>query len=196
MNCSVHIWYIHWMSRPKKYDRDEVLENAVPLFWKRGFADTGLQDIEKATGVNKSGLYSEFKNKEDLFLSALQHYGATHKAGQILSADPLGWGNIDKFFKYTLADKQGCTGCFAVNSLRELALLPPEAQRIMAEGRGQLRQLFLTNVAAEETKLSAEVLADILMTFFSGLAIEQNLKSERASSLRTASKFLQQLRRM
>ena len=168
----------------------------MPLFWTRGFADTGLQDIEKATGVNKSGLYAEFKNKEDLFLSALQHYGANHKAGKILSAQPLGWSNIEKFFKYTRASKENCAGCFAVNALRELALLPPEANQIMVEGRSQLRQLFINNIVPEKTKTDPGVLADILMTFFSGIAIEQNLKTEKPSSARTVGAFLNQIRLM
>jgi TetR/AcrR family transcriptional regulator, copper-responsive repressor len=184
------------MGRLRHFNRDEVLEKAMPLFWKRGFADTGLQDIEKATGVNKSGLYAEFKNKEDLFLSALRHYGKTHKGGKILSAEPLGWNNIDKFFKSFLGGRHVCEGCFAVNSLRELALLSPEAQSIMTETRGQLRQLFVKNIAAEKTKMSPEALADMLMTFFSGVAIEQNLKAARASAARKAKDFVQQMRSM
>ena len=56
------------MGRPKGFERSEVLDKALQLFWKKGFADTSLQDLEKATGVNKSGLYSEFKDKDEIFL--------------------------------------------------------------------------------------------------------------------------------
>jgi AcrR family transcriptional regulator len=51
------------MGRPKNFSREGVLEKALPVFWKHGFADTSLQDLEKATGVNKSGLYVEFADK-------------------------------------------------------------------------------------------------------------------------------------
>jgi AcrR family transcriptional regulator len=40
----------------------------MPVFWKHGFSDTSLQELERATGVNKSGLYSEFRDKKDLFI--------------------------------------------------------------------------------------------------------------------------------
>jgi AcrR family transcriptional regulator len=30
-----------------------VLEKALPVFWKHGFADASLRELEKATGVNK-----------------------------------------------------------------------------------------------------------------------------------------------
>ena len=54
------------MARPRKFSREGVLEKALPVFWKHGFADASLQELEKATGVNKSGLYSEFSGKEEL----------------------------------------------------------------------------------------------------------------------------------
>ena len=53
------------MARPRNFSREGVLEKALPVFWKHGFADASLQEREKATGVNKSGLYSEFSGKED-----------------------------------------------------------------------------------------------------------------------------------
>src|SRR5258708_4251117 len=51
-----------------------ALDRAIPVFWKHGFANTTLQHLEPATGVNKSGLYSEFKDKEDLFLASLARH--------------------------------------------------------------------------------------------------------------------------
>ena len=65
------------MAKPKNFTRDGVLANALPVFWQHGFADTSLQGLEQATGVNRSGLYSEFKDKEDLFMQSLQLYVAT-----------------------------------------------------------------------------------------------------------------------
>jgi len=62
------------MGRPKNFSREGVLEKALPVFWKYGFADTSLQELEKATGVNKSGLYAEFADKGDLYLESLRHY--------------------------------------------------------------------------------------------------------------------------
>lgn len=55
------------MGRIKQFNRNDVLQKALPLFWEKGFANTGMQEIEKATGVNKSGLYSELKTKTKSF---------------------------------------------------------------------------------------------------------------------------------
>jgi AcrR family transcriptional regulator len=84
------------MGRPKKFNREGVLDRAIPVFWKHGFANTTVQHLEQATGVNKSGPYSEFKDKEDLFLASLERYAQTRGA-QILTAQPLGWATWRDF---------------------------------------------------------------------------------------------------
>jgi AcrR family transcriptional regulator len=56
--------------RTKNFSREGVLKKALPVFWKYGFADTSLQELEKSTSVNKSGLYSEFADKGDLNLES------------------------------------------------------------------------------------------------------------------------------
>jgi AcrR family transcriptional regulator len=87
------------MGRPKKFSRDGVLEKTIPVFWEHGFADTSLQDLELATGVNKSGLYAEFASKEDLFLASLRHYLEHREGGELLSATTLGWHNVEAFLR-------------------------------------------------------------------------------------------------
>jgi hypothetical protein len=49
------------MGRRKNFTREAVLEKALPVFWRVGFAEASLHELEQATGVNKSGLYAEFK---------------------------------------------------------------------------------------------------------------------------------------
>jgi hypothetical protein len=34
------------MARPRKFSREGVLEKALPVFWKHGFADASLQELE------------------------------------------------------------------------------------------------------------------------------------------------------
>lgn len=184
------------MGRPKKYERDDVLQKAMELFWKRGYAHTGLQDLEKATGVNKSGLYAEFKGKDDIFVSSLRYYYDNRGSGKFLTAEPLGWNNIEKFFKSIAQGWSGQRGCLSINSMRELKILPPEAQKLVSESRVHLKQIFANNIAAEKTRLSPEVLAEIAATFFSGFCIEQNIKTSKAATLRRIEEFMRAVRSM
>jgi AcrR family transcriptional regulator len=166
---------LSYMGRPRLFSREEVLEKALPLFWKRGYADTGLKDLEEATGVNKSGLYSEFKDKEDLYLAALRHYVNTRRR-DLLAQDPPGWGNIEAYLKLRAASKDGLKGCFAVNSMREADLLPDAAQAMVNENRDALKALLRRNIEAERTRIPAEAITEMISTFLSGLAIELNMK--------------------
>src|SRR5215470_961399 len=115
------------MGRPKNFTREAVLEKALPVFWRQGFADASLHELEEATGVNKSGLYSEFKDKQDLFVQSLRYYLDTVNFAGALTAQPLGWNNIEQFLKAGACSTDGPKGCFAVNSMRESAILPPAA---------------------------------------------------------------------
>src|ERR1700732_4304310 len=117
------------MGRPKQFNREGVLEGALPVFWKQGFANTTVQHLEQATGDNKSGLYTEFKDKEDLFLASLERYVQTRGA-EVLISQPLGLCYIKKFLRLGFGCNDDQRGCFAVNSMRELAGLPAEAQTI------------------------------------------------------------------
>jgi TetR/AcrR family transcriptional regulator, copper-responsive repressor len=176
------------MGRPKNFSREEVLQKAIPLFWKQGFADTSLQDLEKATGVNKSGLYSEFKSKEELFLESLRYYLA-NRDGSALTALPLGWDNIENFLKQTCP--AGQKGCLAINSMRELAIVPPEARAILATNLSGLKRLIAKNVTAKHTRLDAESIADIVLTYFVGLSLEQNLGTRKSITMRKIEDFMQ-----
>jgi AcrR family transcriptional regulator len=182
------------MGRPKNFTREEVLEKAIPVFWKRGFSDTSVQDLERATGVNKSGLYSEFRDKEDLFVESLRYYLATQEKRGLLTEEPLGWKNIDTFLKHGPHRKEDQKGCFSVSSMREFAILPDEAQAVVAQSRAGLKRLLVRNIQAEGSKMDPESVAEIVLVFFSGLCIEHNLKSGRNSSARKIDSLMDVLR--
>ena len=183
------------MGRPKKFIREGVLDRAIPVFWKHGFANTTVQHLEQATGVNKSGLYSEFKDKEDLFLASLERYVQTRGA-EILTAQPLGWGNIERFLRLGFGCDDDQRGCFAVNSMRELASLPAEAQELISSAQQKLTRLLIKNIEAEAPQLDLGIIADVVLTFFDGFCIVQNLKGGKASSERKIRNLMQLVRNL
>src|ERR1700740_3489038 len=142
------------MGRPKNFSRQEVLEKAMPVFWKHGFADTSLQELERATGVNKSGLYTEFRDKEDLFVACLRHYLESQEKRGLLTREPLGWNNVENFLKNGPLNKGEQQRCFSVNSMREVAMLPDEAYGVITENRALLQRLLAMNIEAEESSVA------------------------------------------
>ena len=184
------------MGRPKSFSREEVLEKAMPVFWKHGFADTSLQDLEQATGVNKSGLYTEFRDKEDLFVACLRHYLESQGKRGLLTKEPLGWKNIETFLKNGPLHTGEQQGCFAINSMREFAILPDEAYGVITGNRALLQHLLAMNIEAEKPRMASSAIAEMVLSFFSGLCIERNLKSGKSSSARKIENFMTALRNL
>ena len=182
------------MGRPRKFSREGVLQKAMPVFWKYGFARTTLPDLEQATGVNKSGLYTEFESKEALFLACLRHYLDTRESGALLTAEPLGWKNIERFLEEAPSCAVDQRGCFFVNSMRELDCLPAEAREMIADGGAKLKELLRANVAVEKPKMDVKSLCELISAFFSGICIEANLNPDRKRAQRKIKDFMQMLR--
>jgi len=172
------------MGRPKNFSREEVLEKAMPVFW----------ELERATGVNKSGLYTEFRDKEDLFVACLRHYLESQAERGLLTREPLGWKNVETCLKNGPLNNGELQGCFSVNSMREFAILPDEAYGVITENRALLQRLLVMNIEAEKPAMAASAIAEMVLSFFSGLCIERNLKSSKASSNRKIDNFITALR--
>lgn len=161
------------MGRTKQFNREEVLDATVQLFWKKGYADTSLSDIEKATGVNKSGLYSEFKDKDDIFLESLKRYDCTAQVKSLLEQAPLGWKNIEAVLKVKV--NKGEKGCFLNNTLREYSIVPQKVKSFIEQNTGELHSLMVKNIKATKSKKDPELLAKMILTFASGISLKLNV---------------------
>lgn len=51
--------------------RKAIIDAAIPLFSKRGFASTTIQDIARAIGMTTGALYRHFPGKEDVLIAVL-----------------------------------------------------------------------------------------------------------------------------
>lgn len=183
--------YIIPMGRPKGFERQQVLEKATIIFWQKGFAETSLHDLEKATGVNKSGLYAEFKDKQDFFVACLEHYIQNHQGVALLKREPYGWDNIEDFLAL-VPRLSTLSGCFCVNTMRETSILPEEARLLVVGYLQNLEQLLVRNLASEGVT-AAHALAGVIMTFNSGNCLAQNAENSGPNRERISA-FLDLLR--
>ena len=55
------------------------MEQAVQLFWEKGYEQTSINDLTKAMGIAAPSLYAAFGDKRSLFDEAVARYLATHK---------------------------------------------------------------------------------------------------------------------
>src|SRR5713101_4688267 len=99
----VNIGYSLRMPRPTSFDEDAVLDQAVQLFWERGYEGTSLADLETHIGLGRQSLYNAFGDKQTLFLKALERYqrAVMEKVLAHLNASGAGLDAIRAFFKAT-----------------------------------------------------------------------------------------------
>jgi AcrR family transcriptional regulator len=63
--------------RPRTFDPDTALRQALDLFWERGYEGTSLKDLAEAMGIASASIYACFGSKEDLFRKVMALYGTT-----------------------------------------------------------------------------------------------------------------------
>ena len=63
--------------RPRTFDPDVALRQALDLFWERGYEGTSLNDLAQAMGIASASIYACFGSKEDLFRKVMALYGRT-----------------------------------------------------------------------------------------------------------------------
>ena len=65
------------MGRPRAFDMDQALDQALDVFWEKGYEGASCRDLTEAMGINPPSLYAAFGNKERLFKKALDRYEAS-----------------------------------------------------------------------------------------------------------------------
>lgn len=105
------------MGRHRQFDKNEALEAALSVFWRKGYEGTSLEDLTQATGVARPGLYSAFGNKAEIFIKALDLYDARYMGfmSEALN-EPTSRKVVERilresaYVQTTSADHPGCLG--------------------------------------------------------------------------------------
>ena len=66
--------------RPRSFDRDQALRQAMQVFWEKGYEGTTMADLTSAIGVKAPSLYAAFGDKNALFREAVELYSRTTAA--------------------------------------------------------------------------------------------------------------------
>lgn len=128
------------MARPREFEPEQALEQALHVFWEKGYEDTSFEDIVKATNVSRYGLYGAFGNKRDLFRKVLRQYADffIHNYQAELRKPEASLPQIREYFEtlLLLGDSMlAGRGCMICNTAVEVA---PHDAEIAAE----IRTLF------------------------------------------------------
>lgn len=125
--------------RPRAYEPDVAVGQALALFRKGGFAATSLDDLSAVTGMNRPSLYGAFGDKRALYLRSYQRYRDDYTADllDIFKADIDIRERLQRFFDAALdiyLSGEEPRGCFTVMTVASDAIADPEIRALVHQG--------------------------------------------------------------
>ena len=160
-----------------------VLETALTVFTRHGFRKTSIEDIAKAAGISRQGIYFHFKNKDELFRASVQKSLDTglRAANEILDDDRL---TLEEKLLQAL-DKR--FGRYAGLFHPDAADIETQCERILGDAVGKYRSAFQRKLetailasSAKKTKAAgkrASTIANMLCAC--GLTWKHSLSSQQ-----------------
>lgn len=170
------------MARPRKFDKETVLDQVMVLFWEKGYGATSMMDIQGATGLKPGSLYDSFGDKHQLFLQAVGHYRKTivRKRLEKLSAPGSARQRLESFFddliRFSIGDGKKL-GCLMSNSAVELAPHDRETQHMVQDNLVEIAENFAAVIQSGidmgefDTTETAEDIARFLTSTVQGLRV-------------------------
>ncbi|TWT80524.1 HTH-type transcriptional repressor ComR [Planctomycetes bacterium CA13] len=132
--------------RPTEFDREEALEKAMGLFWRKGYEATGLADLTKEMGIGRQSLYNAFGDKHSLFVAAVKNYGnwTVQQFTTTLQQPGSPIGNIQKLVQsiVSFAKSGDNCGCLLTNSMVELSPHDEEVAELVRSTNKRVLKAF------------------------------------------------------
>jgi AcrR family transcriptional regulator len=184
------------LGRPRAFDLDSALDQALKVFWRKGYEGASLPDLTQAMGINRPSLYAAFGNKESLFRRVLDRYvqGPAAFVREALK-EPTARAVAQRVLQGTadlLTDRGNPAGCLIVQGALACGDAAEPVRRELAAhraaGEAQLRRRF--ERAQEERDLPADArpgdLAKYIVTIVHGMSVQAAGGASRAKLRRVA----------
>jgi len=169
------------MPRTPKFHRETALNNALTLFWRKGYHATSMKDIEEEMDMRPGSIYAAFGNKETLFKETLEEYSQFVVDGfrQALEQKPSVLQGISFYLRWIVTMSDDCVPTKACMLIKTLLEFTPEdkafsepVNQYLAELEKEFTEAFeLAQQRGEISRLqSPERLARLLQTNIIGLS--------------------------
>ena len=170
------------MVRTRSFDPATALSVAVDVFASKGYAETSMEDLVKATGVSRYGLYGTFGNKRELFEQALERFAermGKRSFMRLLEPD-ASLDHIRKIFDERISDISDCDlnkGCLFIHTAMELAPQDDELRGVLMKFMKGISHAFSKGLESARERgevredLDIRASAELLTSTMFGLAV-------------------------
>jgi AcrR family transcriptional regulator len=191
------------MAGVRQFDEDVVLDQAITLFWQKGFAGTSMQDLAAATGVQRGSLYNAYGDKEALFLKAFEIYRERFLVQMRRSLDkPRLRDALRSFFDFVITsmmtvmqDDAPPRGCLSTKTAVGADMDPQvhaAVRALLDEYETLLEERLSRPEAGVRLRLSARDAARLIVTTTRGLVVMERVYQD-AKRLRRMADTLTEL---
>jgi AcrR family transcriptional regulator len=169
------------MARPREFDRDQALRQAMTVFWEHGYEATSTDDLLRAMGIGRQSMYDAFGDKHRLYLEALQLY-ETESGSEWFERVSTAPSPFTAICDYVVSIADGTPhdlsrGCFFVNATTELAPSDPDVAKLVRANGSRCVAAF--EIILKEAKrrgevgpsVSERVAANFLLSTICGLRV-------------------------
>lgn len=191
------------MARPRSYDSNALALNTLMTFWQGGYHATSMDDLVRATGVSRHGIYKEFGGKKGMFLKSFDLYQEqiVSPAFEQVEKTVATLDDIAAYLEHqiSLAEQSGLPGpgCLVANAATEVAPHDADIQRKIDDHNSRLRRGFasaIRNSADGLSKPRARQLAETVLVFATGLWTLSRVTSDARQLRQPVNTFLEILR--
>ena len=170
--------------RPRGFNREDALRQAMEVFWALGYEGATLIDLQQAMGgITAPSFYAAFGSKEELFREAVELYSKTLGVPMMkaLAEEPTARASIEALLQAAVESfcKPGKPrGCLlvlgAMNSMPANKSVQDHLRGLRARRRKVIQQRLQRGVAEGElpSGLDLSALASFCTTLVDGLAIQ------------------------
>jgi AcrR family transcriptional regulator len=171
------------IGRPREFDREGALREAMLVFWRKGFVATSMSDLCDAMGIRAPSLYAAFGSKEALYLEAVDRYAKTIGPsiwGQLIEGVTARAG-IEGFLMAaakslpgTATKPAGCMAALAAVGEDCPGEIPGDMRKLRLECLDHLRSRLTGGVSAGDLPASTDIerLSRFYLGVYEGMAVQ------------------------
>ena len=142
------------MARQREFDRIDTLNQALEVFWQKGYAAASTADLLEAMQIGRQSMYDTFGDKQTLYLEALRQYCESSTADLLrgLKGDsPL--GAIDNMLQAFAGRprRDNAKGCMGVNSICEFGTSDAAINAVHQQSGAQINDAIERKLRAAAT---------------------------------------------
>ena len=136
------------MARPREFNIEKAVEDAMNIFWEKGYHRASLSDLLDGMGIARGSFYKAFVSKKNLFLQALALYNVKYvtPAVEYLTADDkqAGLEKIQAVFDGVVEGVQNgdTRGCLLCNTAADSSSEDPDIAALVNKMLDRLTTAF------------------------------------------------------